>query len=104
MLTALEPLSLAGGQLGRPGPDGAAGTDAAMIRVVVSGAEGRMGVTVCEAVSGAPDMELVGRADPLLGTGSAGALGEADVVVDFTTPDVALENVLALRARRASTW
>ena len=37
-----------------------------MIRVVVSGAAGRMGETVCEAVEGADDMELAGRADPAL--------------------------------------
>jgi len=66
-----------------------------MIRVVVSGAEGRMGRTVCEAVSGAPDMELTGRADPLLGTSLEQLLGEADVVVDFSTPEVALQNALA---------
>ncbi len=39
-----------------------------MIRVAVAGAAGRMGQTVCAAVEGAEDMELVGRADPLLGT------------------------------------
>ena len=39
-----------------------------MIRVAVSGAAGRMGETVCEAVEGADDMELAGRADPALGT------------------------------------
>jgi len=66
-----------------------------MIRVVVSGAEGRMGRTVCEAVSGAPDMELTGRADPLLGTTLEQLLGDADVVVDFSTPEVALQNALA---------
>ena len=37
------------------------------IRVVVSGAAGRMGQAVCEAVEGAEDMELAGRADPALG-------------------------------------
>ena len=35
-----------------------------MIRVAVSGAAGRMGATVCQAVEGAEDMELTGRADP----------------------------------------
>ena len=39
-----------------------------MIRVAVAGAAGRMGKTVCAAVEGAEDMELVGRADPALGT------------------------------------
>ncbi len=66
-----------------------------MIRVVVAGSEGRMGRTVCEAVSGAPDMELTGRADPLLDTTLGPLLGNADVAVDFTTPDVALINALA---------
>jgi 4-hydroxy-tetrahydrodipicolinate reductase len=66
-----------------------------MIRVVVSGAAGRMGETVCEAVEGAEDMTLTGRADPALGVGLSELLGEADVVVDFTVPDTALENVRA---------
>lgn len=66
-----------------------------MIRVAVAGAAGRMGQTVCEAVQGAPDMELVGRADPLLDTALADVLADAEVVVDFTRPDTALENALA---------
>ena len=32
-------------------------------KVAVIGAAGRMGATVCEAVEGADDMELVGRFD-----------------------------------------
>jgi 4-hydroxy-tetrahydrodipicolinate reductase len=63
-----------------------------VIRVAVSGAAGRMGQAVCEAVEGAEDMQLTGRADPALGSELAGVLGEADVVVDFTTPDTALAN------------
>jgi 4-hydroxy-tetrahydrodipicolinate reductase len=65
-----------------------------LIRVVVSGAGGRMGRTVCEAVEGAEDMELVGRADPVLGRSLLEALGAAhpDVVVDFSIPDAVFEN------------
>ena len=63
-----------------------------MINVAVSGAAGRMGQTVCQAVEGAEDMALVGRADPLLQTGLVDVLGDADVVVDFSTPDSALAN------------
>ena len=63
-----------------------------MIRVGVSGAAGRMGQTVCEAVEGADDMELTGRADPSLGVALADILRDCDVVVDFSTPDGALEN------------
>ncbi len=66
-----------------------------MIRVGVAGAAGRMGATTCDAVDGAQDMELVARIDPALGTTLAEFLGEVDVVVDFTRPDVALENVRA---------
>ncbi len=63
-----------------------------MINVAVSGAAGRMGQTVCGAVEGAEDMALVGRADPLMDTALADILGDADVVVDFSTPDAALDN------------
>ncbi len=69
-----------------------------MIRVAVAGAAGRMGQTVCEAVQGAEGMELAAKADPELGVELAEVLGEADVVVDFTVPDTALENVRACLA------
>jgi 4-hydroxy-tetrahydrodipicolinate reductase len=65
-----------------------------VIRVAVAGAAGRMGATVCDAVEGAADMELTGRADPALGTTLADVLPGADVVVDFTRPDTALQNAL----------
>jgi 4-hydroxy-tetrahydrodipicolinate reductase len=64
-----------------------------MIRVAVSGAAGRMGSTVCEAVEAADDLELVGRADPSLEVPLSAVLGGADVVVDFTTPEAAIGNV-----------
>jgi 4-hydroxy-tetrahydrodipicolinate reductase len=54
-----------------------------------------MGQTVCEAVEGADDMELTGRADPSLGVALADILGDCDVVVDFSTPDSALDNARA---------
>jgi 4-hydroxy-tetrahydrodipicolinate reductase len=54
-----------------------------------------MGQTVCEAVEGASDMELTGKADPALGVEPTEVLGDADVVVDFTTPSTALANVKA---------
>ena len=66
-----------------------------VINVAVSGAAGRMGQTVCAAVEGAEDMALVGRADPQLGVSLADVLGDADVVVDFSPPDTALENARA---------
>jgi 4-hydroxy-tetrahydrodipicolinate reductase len=66
-----------------------------MIKVGVSGAAGQMGETVCGAVEGAEDMELTGRADPSLGVELSEVLGEAEVVVDFSTPEVALDNARA---------
>jgi 4-hydroxy-tetrahydrodipicolinate reductase len=65
-----------------------------VIHVVVSGASGRMGATVCDTVEGAEDMELAGRADPALDAELAPLLGGADVVVDFTTPNAVSGNVL----------
>jgi 4-hydroxy-tetrahydrodipicolinate reductase len=63
------------------------------IRVAVAGAAGRMGETVCRAVEGAPDMELIARADPLLGTSVADAVAlRPDVLVDFTIPTTVLDN------------
>jgi 4-hydroxy-tetrahydrodipicolinate reductase len=64
------------------------------IRVVVSGAAGRMGETTANAVEDADDLELVGRADPSLETSVSEFLGDADVLVDFTTPDAAPGNVM----------
>lgn len=65
------------------------------IRVGVTGAAGRMGQTVCDAIESADGLELVARIDPALGSELAGSLGDLDVVVDFTRPDVALANVQA---------
>jgi 4-hydroxy-tetrahydrodipicolinate reductase len=62
------------------------------IRVLVSGAAGRMGETVCEAVEEAEGMELAGRADPRLGAPLEDELNRADVLVDFTTPAAAPDN------------
>lgn len=62
------------------------------IRVGVLGARGRMGVEVCKAVDAATDMELVAMVDQgdwLFNASDAGA----EVVVDFTTPDVVMDNL-----------
>ncbi len=64
------------------------------IRVAVAGAAGRMGATVCDAVTEAEGLELSGRADPSLDTTLADVLPGADVVVDFTIPDTALGNAI----------
>ena len=69
-----------------------------MIRVGVLGAAGRMGRTVCDAVSADPELELVARIDPAGGEGlssSPDALveGGADVAVDFTQPAQVMGNI-----------
>jgi 4-hydroxy-tetrahydrodipicolinate reductase len=69
-----------------------------VIRVGVSGAAGKMGQAVCEAVEAAEDTVLAGRADPSLGVELGEILSECDVVVDFTIPDTALDNVKACLA------
>jgi 4-hydroxy-tetrahydrodipicolinate reductase len=69
-----------------------------MIRVAVAGAAGRMGQAVCTAVESADDLELTGRADPALGTSVPDVLEGADVLVDFTRPDTALDNARAALA------
>jgi 4-hydroxy-tetrahydrodipicolinate reductase len=62
-------------------------------RVAVAGAAGRMGEAVCAAVTAAPGMELVARADPTLGVSLAQALALApDVLVDFTVPTAVVGN------------
>jgi 4-hydroxy-tetrahydrodipicolinate reductase len=63
-----------------------------MINVAVSGAAGRMGETVCRAVDETDDLAVVGRADPRLETALADVLGDADVVVDFSTPEATVAN------------
>jgi 4-hydroxy-tetrahydrodipicolinate reductase len=63
------------------------------IQVLVSGAAGRMGKTVVEAVEAAEGLELAAAADPALGVPVAEALPGAEVMVDFTTPEAAPGNV-----------
>ncbi len=62
------------------------------IRVGVLGARGRMGAEACRAVDAAPDMELVAMVDAgdwLFNIADAGA----DVVIDFTTPDIVMDHL-----------
>jgi 4-hydroxy-tetrahydrodipicolinate reductase len=62
------------------------------MRVAVAGAAGRMGETVCRAIEAADDLELTGRADPALEITVAEVLPDADVLVDFTVPETAVQN------------
>jgi 4-hydroxy-tetrahydrodipicolinate reductase len=83
-----------------------------VIRVGVIGAAGRMGLMVCRAVAEADDMALVAAIDRSKVGQNVGALighpeiavpisdeldrlleAEAEVAIDFTHPDVAMENI-----------
>lgn len=74
------------------GLEALAETSAEPLRVGVLGARGRMGIEVCRAVDAADDLELVAmvdQGDQLFSASDAGA----EVVVDFTTPDVVMDNL-----------
>jgi 4-hydroxy-tetrahydrodipicolinate reductase len=62
------------------------------VRVGVAGAAGKVGQAVCAAGDAASDLDLRGRADPVLRTSVADVVGHVDVVVDFTRPDQVLAN------------
>lgn len=65
---------------------------AAVSRVGVLGARGKVGIEVCRAVEAAEDLELVASVDA---GDDIGALVEAgaQAVVDFTHPDVVMDNL-----------
>ncbi|MBN1093498.1 4-hydroxy-tetrahydrodipicolinate reductase [Blastococcus sp. TML/M2B] len=66
--------------------------DTPVINVGVLGARGRMGTEVVRAVNDAEDLELVAMVDEgdwLFGLADAGT----QVVVDFTRPDVVMDNI-----------
>ncbi|MFZ9294436.1 MAG: 4-hydroxy-tetrahydrodipicolinate reductase [Candidatus Nanopelagicaceae bacterium] len=62
------------------------------IKVGVLGARGRMGQEVCRAIKAANDLELVAEID-LNDSIEVLKSAKADVVVDFTTPEVVMENL-----------
>ncbi len=77
-----------------------------MISVMVTGAAGRMGSAVVDAVTAAEGMRVAASVDPALAAGegvfhdiaSALARGGIDVVVDFTQPKFAYANTCAYLA------
>jgi 4-hydroxy-tetrahydrodipicolinate reductase len=77
-----------------------------MITVGISGGGGRMGRLVAEAVAAADDLTLGGLYDPeragatVAGSTVAGtpeSLGGCEVVVEFTRPDVVMQNLRSWR-------
>ena len=62
------------------------------IKVGVLGARGRMGQEVCRAIKSSNDLELVAEID-LSDSIEILKSAKADVIVDFTTPEVVMENL-----------
>jgi len=70
------------------------------VRVAISGAGGRMGRALLEAVAASGDTTLAGSFD--VGGDVRAALSAADVLIDFTRPEGTLEHLQAcLDAKRA---
>jgi 4-hydroxy-tetrahydrodipicolinate reductase len=67
-------------------------SDVAPIKVGVLGARGKVGAEVCRAVEAAPDTELVASVDAGDDVEELARSG-AYVVVDFTHPDVVMDNL-----------
>ena len=68
-------------------------------RVGVLGARGKVGTEVCRAVEAADDLELVAAVD--LGDSLDGLVAAgAEAVVDFTHPDVVMDNLQLLHRPR----
>jgi 4-hydroxy-tetrahydrodipicolinate reductase len=59
-------------------------------RVGVLGARGRMGTETCQAIEASSDLSLVSRLDA---GDELSPLSDVRVVVDFTTPDVVMDNL-----------
>lgn len=66
------------------------------IRVLVNGAKGNMGRQCVAAVEAEPGLELVGQADVTDDLKASIARSQAQVVIDFTTPDAAFPNASAI--------
>ena len=62
----------------------------AKLKVGVLGAKGRIGVAVCQLIQTTADFELGAQCDA---GDSLELLSSCDVVVDFTTPDVVMDNL-----------
>lgn len=70
-------------------------SESAAIRVLVTGARGRMGQEVVRAVTGAPDMEVVAQVDQGDDLLAAFQDSRPDVMVDFTVPEAVKSNIRA---------
>jgi 4-hydroxy-tetrahydrodipicolinate reductase len=68
------------------------------IRIVFSGAKGRMGQALLPGLQSAPGLEVVGETDQGDDLLAAVKAAQADVVVDFTAPSAAVSNARLILA------
>jgi 4-hydroxy-tetrahydrodipicolinate reductase len=61
-----------------------------MKNIVVTGAKGRMGKKIIELIGKEDDLRLAGEVD--VGDDLSSVIGNADVVIDFSTPDTSEQN------------
>lgn len=71
------------------------------IKVIVSGARGKMGVVTVNAIEAAKDLELVAQTDMQDDLANAIKSNRADVVVDFTLPDCVFKNTQTIIEQNA---
>lgn len=67
-----------------------------LIRILVNGAFGRMGQEVCKAVCAESEFELVGQLGRKDDLANAIQTSKADIVIDFTLPNVVYNNFLII--------
>ncbi|MEO5721381.1 MAG: 4-hydroxy-tetrahydrodipicolinate reductase [Chthoniobacterales bacterium] len=71
-----------------------------VVRIALVGATGRMGHAIANAVATQPEIEIAGRCD--VGDSIEKAIGDCDVVIDFSHPDATKEITEAcVTARKA---
>lgn len=61
-------------------------------KVIVNGANGKMGKVTCQTILDNPEFDLIGRTDREDDLDAAIASLKPDIVIDFTTPDSAYNN------------
>lgn len=66
-----------------------------MIKIAVSGCNGRMGGRIKKLVEDDPDLELAGAFD--INDDACSAIERCDVLIEFTTPDATVKNLAIAR-------
>lgn len=71
-----------------------------MVKVVISGCRGRMGLRIAALAAQDKDVEIAATFD--IGDNAGEAIGSGDVVIEFTAPEATLDHLgIALRQKKA---